>query len=76
MEDLIRLMVQAIVDYPEGIEVNEIQGRQSTIIELMVSKPDVGKVIGRDGKTAAALRTIINAAAGKNRKHVVLGIIE
>ena len=76
MEDLIRIMVQAIVDYPEQIEVTEIQGSQSTIIELMVSKPDLGKVIGKGGKTASALRTIISAAAGKERKHVVLEIIE
>lgn len=61
---------------PDRVEVNEIEGEQTTVIELKVDKSDLGKVIGKQGRTARALRTILNAASTKLRKRSVLEIIE
>jgi hypothetical protein len=61
---------------PDRVEVNEIAGEQTTVIELKVDKSDLGKVIGKQGRTARALRTILNAASTKLRKRSVLEIIE
>ncbi len=61
---------------PEHVEVNEVEGEQTTVIELKVDKSDLGKVIGKQGRTARALRTILNAASTKLRKRSVLEIIE
>ena len=74
--DLTELMVKALVDEPDGVEVHEIEGEQSTLIELEVSKEDIGKVIGKRGVTAAALRTILSAAGAKLKKRVILDIID
>lgn len=76
LKDLITYVSKALVDLPEKVEVNEIQGEQTTVIELKVDKTDLGKVIGKQGKTARALRTILNAASTKLRKRSVLEIIE
>jgi hypothetical protein len=64
------------VDNPDKVEVSEVQGEQTSVIELRVSKEDLGKVIGKQGKTAKAMRTILSAASAKVHKRTVLEIIE
>lgn len=76
LKDLITTMAQALVDKPEDVEVNEIEGEQTSVLELRVAKEDLGKVIGKKGRTAAAMRTILSAASTKLRKRSVLEIIE
>lgn len=76
LKDLIEYVGKALVDQPENVEVNEIVGEQTTVIELRVDKSDLGKVIGKQGRTARALRTILNAASTKLKKRSVLEIIE
>jgi uncharacterized protein len=76
MKDLVRLMAQALVDRPEEVEVREVEGEKTTVLELKVADTDLGKVIGRQGRTARAMRTIVNAAATKLRKRAVLEILE
>jgi len=75
-KDLVVYMVKSLVDSPEGVEINEIEGEKSTILELRVVKEDIGKVIGKHGRIARALRTIINASATKTGKRVVLEILD
>lgn len=76
MKDLVLYMVQALVDYPDDVSVTEIVGSQTSVIELSVAKEDLGKVIGKQGRTARALRTILSAASAKLNKRTVLEIIE
>jgi predicted RNA-binding protein YlqC (UPF0109 family) len=76
LKTLIEFVSKALVDMPDQVEVNEIEGEQTTVIELKVDKSDLGKVIGKQGRTARALRTILNAASTKLRKRSVLEIIE
>lgn len=76
LKTLIEFVSKALVDMPEKVEVHEIEGEQTTVIELKVDKSDLGKVIGKQGRTARALRTILNAASTKLRKRSVLEIIE
>jgi uncharacterized protein len=76
LKTLIELVSKALVDMPDQVEVNEIEGEQTTVLELRVDKSDLGKVIGKQGRTARALRTILNAASTKLRKRSVLEIIE
>ncbi|MFP5385756.1 MAG: KH domain-containing protein [Bacteriovoracia bacterium] len=76
LKSLIEYVSKALVDMPDRVEVNEIEGEQTTVIELKVDKSDLGKVIGKQGRTARALRTILNAASTKLRKRSVLEIIE
>lgn len=76
LKTLIEYVAKALVDMPDHVEVNEIEGEQTTVIELKVDKSDLGKVIGKQGRTARALRTILNAASTKLRKRSVLEIIE
>jgi len=76
LKDLIQYVSKALVDMPDDVEVNEIMGEQTTVIELKVDKSDLGKVIGKQGRTARALRTILNAASTKLKKRSVLEIIE
>ncbi len=76
MKDLVEHMAKALVDLPEEVAVSEIEGEKTTVIELKVAKEDLGKVIGKQGKTARAMRTILNAAATKLRKRSVLEILE
>ncbi len=76
LKDLIELMAKALVDMPDKVRVNQIVGEQTTVIELDVDVSDRGKVIGKQGRTARALRTILNAASTKLRKRSVLEIIE
>jgi len=76
MKDLITDIVKALVDQPEQVMVTEIEGGNTVILELGVAKSDMGMVIGKKGRNALALRTILNAAAGKSKKRYVLEIIE
>jgi hypothetical protein len=76
MKDLIKFMAQALVDQPDQVEVAEVAGEQTSVIELRVAKEDLGKVIGKQGRTAKAMRTILSAASTKIRKRTVLEIIE
>jgi predicted RNA-binding protein YlqC (UPF0109 family) len=73
---LIEVLAKALVDLPDEVSVSEIIGEQTTVVELKVAKEDLGKVIGKQGRTARALRTILNAASTKLRKRSVLEIIE
>jgi len=76
MKELVETIVKAMVDRPEEVEVVEVSGQHSCVIELKVAQEDIGKVIGRRGAHAKALRTIITAAGGKQKKRLVLEIIE
>ncbi len=76
MKDLIKIIAQSLVDYPEEVEVTEISGNQTTVLELKVAKEDLGKVIGRQGRTALSMRTILSAASTKLNKRAVLEILE
>jgi len=76
MKDLIAYIAKALVDSPEAVEVSEVEGEQTSVIELKVAKSDLGKVIGKQGRTARAMRTILSAASTKVRKRAVLEIIE
>ena len=76
MTDLISYIAKALVDSPEAVEVSEVEGEQTSVIELKVAKEDLGKVIGKQGRTARAMRTILNAASTKIKKRAVLEIIE
>jgi hypothetical protein len=74
--ELVEYIVKALVDDPDGVEIREIEGEKSTILELRVSKDDIGKVIGKHGRIARAIRTVINASATKSGKRVVLEILD
>ena len=76
MKDLISYIAKALVDKPEDVNVTEIEGEQTSVIELKVAKEDLGKVIGKQGRTARAMRTILSAASTKIKKRSVLEIIE
>ncbi len=76
MKDLVKHIAQALVDYPDVVEVSEIVGVQTSVLELRVAKDDLGKIIGRQGRTARAIRTILGAACAKLKKRAVLEIIE
>ena len=76
MKDLISEIVQALVDQPDQVSITEIAGEHTVVLELSVAKSDMGKVIGKQGRNALALRTILSAAAGKARKRYVMEIIE
>jgi predicted RNA-binding protein YlqC (UPF0109 family) len=76
LKELVEYMAKALVDMPDKVKVNEIVGEQTTVIELDVDVSDRGKVIGKQGRTARALRTILNAASTKLRRRSVLEIIE
>jgi predicted RNA-binding protein YlqC (UPF0109 family) len=76
MKELIRHIAQALVDHPEEVTVNEVDGDHTSVLELKVAKEDLGKVIGKQGRTARAMRTILGAASAKLKRRTVLEIIE
>ncbi len=76
MKKLIKYIAKAMVDYPEQVTVTEVAGSQTLVLELKVAKEDLGKIIGKQGRTARAMRTILSAAAAKTKKRTVLEIIE
>ena len=76
MKDLIGYIAKALVDQPEKVSITEIEGGNTNVLELSVAKSDIGKIIGKQGRTAMAIRTILNAASGKLRKRYVLEIVD
>ena len=76
MKNLITRIAQALVDHPEQVEVTEVKGSQISVMELKVAKEDIGKVIGKQGRTARAIRTILSAASAKIKNRAILEIIE
>jgi uncharacterized protein len=76
MKELLELIAKALVDNPDEVAVSEVGGEQTTILELRVAQEDLGKVIGKQGRTARAIRTILSAAGMKLRKRFHLEIIE
>ncbi|MBI4619788.1 MAG: KH domain-containing protein [Desulfobacterales bacterium] len=76
MRDLIEYIAKSLVDSPDEVVVTEVHGERTSVIELKVAKEDLGKVIGKQGRTARAMRTILSAASTKIRKRSVLEIIE
>jgi predicted RNA-binding protein YlqC (UPF0109 family) len=76
MKELIGFITRALVDHPDEVSVDEVEGNQTSVLELKVAKVDLGKVIGKQGRTARALRTILSAAAARENKRTVHEIIE
>ena len=76
MKELIEMIAKALVDNPDEVTVSEIEGDQVTILELRVAQPDIGKVIGKQGRTANAIRTLLGATGMKLRKRFVLEILD
>jgi predicted RNA-binding protein YlqC (UPF0109 family) len=76
MKELLIQIVKALVDNPEQVQITEIEGSQTVVLELKVAKSDMGKVIGKQGRTANAIRVLLNAASGKAGKRFVLEIVE
>ena len=76
MKELIEMIAKALVDNPEQVAVNAIEGEQSTVLELKVAQADLGKVIGKQGRTARSIRTILGAAGMKLRRRFTLEILE
>jgi len=76
MKELVKYIAKALVDNPDEVSVNEVEGEQTSVMELRVAKGDLGKIIGKHGKTAQSIRTILSAASAKLGKRAVLEIIE
>jgi uncharacterized protein len=76
MKELVLYIARSLVDKPEQVSVAEVEGNQTTVLELTVAKEDLGKVIGKQGRTAQAMRTILSAVSSKVKKRTVLEIIE
>ncbi|HID97680.1 MAG TPA: KH domain-containing protein [Thermodesulfobacteriaceae bacterium] len=76
MKELIEYIAKELVDNPEAVKVNEVEGERTSVIELKVAKEDLGQIIGRQGRTARAMRTILSAASTKQKKRAVLEILE
>ena len=76
MKELLIQIVKALVDNPEQVKVNEIVSAQTVVLELKVAKTDMGKIIGKQGRTATAIRVLLNAASGRTRKRYILEIVE
>jgi len=76
MKELVESIVKSLVDLPEQVSINQINGERTVVLELQVAKEDLGKIIGRQGRTAKAMRTILSAASVKIKKRVVLEIME
>jgi uncharacterized protein len=76
MKELLQFLAQSLVNHPEQVEVKETQGDNASVLELKVAKEDLGRIIGKQGRTAKSIRTILNAAASRTNRKVVLDIIE
>lgn len=76
MKELVGVLARSLVDNPEAIEINEVEGEKSIIIELKVAEEDMGKVIGKKGRIAKAIRTVVKASAAREGKRVVVEIIQ
>ena len=76
MKELVEYIAKSLVDQPDAVKVTEVEGENTSVIELSVAKEDMGKVIGKQGRTATAMRTLLNAAGMKQEKRTILEIIE
>jgi len=76
MKELLEVIAKNLVDHPEGVTVTEIEGERSLVLELKVASDDMGKVIGKQGRIAKAIRTVIKAAAVHDDKHIVVEIVQ
>ena len=76
MKELLELIARSLVDHPDDVDIKEIEGDQTTVLELRVAREDLGKVIGKQGRTARSIRTILSSAGTKLRKRIVFEIIE
>jgi predicted RNA-binding protein YlqC (UPF0109 family) len=76
MKELLELIARSLVDQPDQVVVTEVEGEQTTVMELRVAREDLGKIIGKQGRTARSIRTILSSAGMKLRKRVVFEIIE
>ncbi len=76
MKELIETIVKSLVDQPDEVQINIIKGEKTSVIELSVAKDDLGKVIGKQGRTAKAIRTLLTAASTKMKQRAVLEILE
>ena len=76
MGELVAVIAKALVDYPEQVTVSENIGQESTIVELRVAEEDMGKIIGKQGKIAKAIRSVVKAAANKENKRVIVEIVQ
>lgn len=76
MKDLVGYIASALVDNPDEIAIGEVVGNQATVLELKVAKEDLGKIIGKKGRTAQAIRTILNASSAKTKKRTILEIVD
>jgi len=76
LKELIKHIIQALVDHPEQIAISEVEGKQVTVLEIKAAKEDLGKIIGKQGRNAKAIRTILNAASAKSKKRTIMEIIE
>jgi len=76
MKDLVLYLAKSLVNHPDDVEVKEIQGETAAILELRVAKEDLGRIIGKQGRTAKSIRTLLNAVASRTNRKVVLEIIE
>lgn len=76
MKELVEYLVKSLVDNVNAVQVTEVEGEQTTVVEVRVAQEDIGKIIGRQGRTAKALRTIVSAASNKLKKRAMLEILE
>lgn len=76
MKDLVSYLAKALVNHPDEVEVKEIQGETAAILELRVAKDDLGRIIGKQGRTAKSIRTLLNAVASRTNRKIVLEIVE
>jgi predicted RNA-binding protein YlqC (UPF0109 family) len=76
MKELVQMLARSLVSHPDAVEVKETQGDTASILELKVAKEDLGRIIGKQGRTAKSIRTILNAAASRTNRKVVLEIVE
>lgn len=76
MKDFVEFVAKGLVDKPEDVQVTEVEEEQGAVLELRVAKEDLGKIIGKQGRTARALRTLVGAASSKARRRVLLEIME
>jgi len=76
MKELVEYIAKSLVDQPDAVKVTEVEGERTSVIELSVAKEDMGRIIGKQGRTATAMRTLLNAAGMKQEKRTILEIVE
>jgi uncharacterized protein len=76
MKELVQYLARSLVNHPDAVEVKETEGEATSVLELRVAKEDLGRIIGKQGRTAKSIRTLLNAAASRTNRKVVLEIVE